>query len=191
MKTLDEQTALAIVFANIKRKKRTEDLVTVAEAFDQLVRLYGSQRAVAEKVGLRSPEMVREFLKILSLPAEVKQLVRTRKIDRVDVAYRISMLPSRQEQIKAAKEHAGLSTDDVRDVKRLMSSQGTSVEESKKRVLESRLRGLHVFVMDFDDEEYKQLISQARQERIDPAELVKDVVRRWLGKARRRGKRNN
>jgi len=191
MKTLDEQTALAIVFANIKRKKRTEDLVTVAEAFDHLVALYGSRRVVAEKVGLRSPEMVREFLKILSLPPEVKQLVRTRRIDRLDVAYRISMLPSRRDQIKAATERAGLSTDDVRDVKRLMSNQGMSAEQAKKKVLDSRLRGLHVFVMDFDDEQYKRLMSQARQERTDPAELVKQVVLKWLDNARRRGRRND
>jgi len=187
MKALDEQRALAIVFANTKRKKRTEDLVTIAEAFDHLVKLYGSRRAAARKVGL-SAEMVREFLKILSLSAEVKQLVRTRKIDRLDVAYKISILPNREEQIKAARQSVGLSTDDVRDVKRLMSSAGMSAEESKKKVLESRLRGLHLFVMDFDDEQYKQLMSQAREERMDPAELVKQVVSRWLEKARRRGK---
>ncbi|MHC4400857.1 MAG: hypothetical protein ACYTG0_14365 [Planctomycetota bacterium] len=191
MKALNEQTALAIVFANTKRKKRTEDLITVAEAFDHLVKLYGSQRATAKKVGFRSPEMVREFLKILSLPAEVKQLVRARKIDRLDVAYRISMLAGREEQIKAARESAGLSTDDMRDVKRLISTAGMSAEESKKKVLESRLRGLHVFVMDFDDEEYKQVISEARRKRMDPAELVKQVVIKWLQGIRRRGKRKD
>jgi hypothetical protein len=188
MKALDEQTALAIVFANTKRKKRTEDLVTVAEAFDRLVRLYRSQRAVANKVGL-STEMVREFLKILSLPAEVKRLVRTRKIDRLDVAYKISVLPNPEEQIKAARQSTGLLTDDLRDVKRLMSSAGMSAEESKKKVLESRLRGLHVFVMDFDDEEYKQLVSHARCMRMNAAEMVKHVVIEWLGRTRGRGKR--
>jgi len=190
MKALDEQAALAIVFANTKRIKRTEDLVTVAEAFHHLVKLYGSQRAVAEKVGLHR-EMVREFLKVLSLPAEVKRLLRTRKIDRLDVAYKISMLPSGAEQIKAAKQSAALSTDDVRDVKRLMSSAGMSAEESKKKVLESRLRGLHVFIMDFDDEEYKQIISEARRKRMNPAELVKQVVVKWLEEARPRGKRKD
>ena len=190
MKALDEQTALAIVFANTRRKKRTEDLVTVAEAFDHLLKVYGSQGAVAKKVGLH-PEMVREFLKILSLPAKVKELVRTRKIDRLDVAYKISMLPNREERIEAARERAGLTTDDVRDVNRLITSAGMSAEESKKKVLESRLRGLHVFVMDFDDEQYKQIISQARRGRTDAAELLKEVVIKWLEKAGRRGERKH
>jgi hypothetical protein len=190
MSALDEQTALGVVFANTKRKKRTDDLVTVAEAFEHLVKLYGSQKAAAKKVGL-SHEMVREFLKILGLSPEVKQLVRTRKIDRLDVAYKISTLPNREEQISAAKQSADLSTDDVRDFKRLMSSAGMSAEESKKKVLESRLRGLNVFVMDFDDEEYKQIISQARHEGMAPAELVKKVVIKSLQQASRRGKRKD
>jgi hypothetical protein len=187
MSVFDEQTARAVVFANTRRKKRTNDLVTVAEAFDHLVKVHGSQKAAAKEVNL-SPEMVREFLKILSLPPEVKQLVRTRKIDRLDVAYKISMLPKREEQIKAARQSADLSTDDVRDVNRLISSTGMSVEESKKKVLESRLRGLHVFVMEFDDGEYKEIISRARHENMAPAELVRKVVIKWLQQARRRGK---
>jgi len=154
------------------------------------VKLYGSRKAAATKVGL-SAEMVREFLKILRLPPKVKRLVRTRKIDRLDVAYKISMLPNGEEQIKAATQSDDLSTDDVRDVRRLMSSASISAQESKRKILESRLKGLHVFVMDFDDDEYNQIISQARREKLAPAELVKQVVLKWLGQARRRGERKD
>ena len=101
------------------------------------------------------------------------------------------MLPNREEQINAARHSAGLSTDDVRDVNRLMSTGGMSAEESKKKVLESRLRGLHVFVIDFDDEEYKQITSEARCKSMDPAELVKEVVMKWLEETRRRGRRKH
>ena len=51
MKQLDEKTARGIVFGNTKRKKRTVDLWTIAEACEYLVGLYGSQKSVAQKVG--------------------------------------------------------------------------------------------------------------------------------------------
>ena len=48
-----------------------------------------------------------------------------------------------------------------------------------------------MFVIDFDDEEYKQIIYQARCESMDAAELVKEVVIKWLRQARRRRKRKD
>ena len=72
MRELDEATALSILFSNTKRKKRDADLLTIAKSCDYLVKLYGSQKAVADKIGLSS-EMVREFLTTLRLPSEVQQ----------------------------------------------------------------------------------------------------------------------
>ncbi len=186
MKKLDEQTALAILFANTKRKKRTEDLVTIAEACEYLVELYGTQKAVAEKVGLSS-EMVREFRKILTLPREVQQMVKNREIDHLDIAYRISMVAEPGRQIEIARQVAKLQSKDLRDVKRLISTAGLSTQESKKKVLESKLKGLHVFVMDFNDEEYRAIIERARERKAVPAELVKQIVIDWLRRASRRG----
>ena len=62
MKKLDEISALQIVFGNIRRKRRKENLVTIAKAFECLVKHYGSQKAVAEKVGI-SRAAVSMFLK--------------------------------------------------------------------------------------------------------------------------------
>ena len=73
-KKLDEESALAILFANTRRKKRKEDLITIARAFEYLVNLYGSKEAVAKRVGL-STEMIREFLTVLKLPREIQKLV--------------------------------------------------------------------------------------------------------------------
>jgi len=179
MRKLDEQTALAILFANTKRKKRTEDLVTIAEACEFLVKRYGTQTAVAQKVGL-SPEMIREFRKLLTLPKQVKDMVRAREIDRLDVAYRISMLGDARKQMQIARQVAKLQSDDVRDIKRLVSSAGMSTRESQEKVLESKLRGLHVFIMDFNDEQYHAIMERARENRMDAAELVRQVVLRWL-----------
>jgi hypothetical protein len=190
MRRFDEDGAMAIVFANTKRKKRTEDLLTVAEAFEFLAGRYGSTRAVAAKVGL-SPEIVREFRKLLTLPEGIKQIVRSRKIDRLDIAYKIATLRNERSQIAGAKEAMGLTTDDVRDMKRLMEAGGLSARESKKQVLESKLKGLHVFVMDFDDATYRGILQEARRCKRPPAELVKGIVLDWVREIRKKGGAND
>ncbi len=190
MKKLDEQSALAVVFANTRRKKRTEDLMAVADAFEFLACLYGSTQAVAKKVGL-SAEMVREFRRLCGLSEPVKELVRNRVIDNLDVAYRIAMVAGARTQSAMAKEAAGLQTDDVRDVKRLVSKTGLTPANSKRKVVASKLKGFHVFVMDFDDAEYRDILQQARLRKIHPAEMVKSIIADWLVKVTkaRSGKR--
>lgn len=179
MKTLDEETALSILFANTKRKKRKEDLITIAESCEYLTKLYGSQKVVAERVGL-STEMIREFLTALKLPEEVQKLISDRKIDSIDIVREISVLQDPSKQIAAAKAFADSLSKDVRDIKRLIKDTSLSVAEAKKAVLESKPKGLHIFMMDFDDETYRAVIEQAKNMKVEPAELVKKIVVDWL-----------
>lgn len=188
MRELDEDTALATIFANTRRKKRTENLLTIAQSFKYLVELYGSQKAVADKVGL-STEMIREFLIVLKLPVEVQQLISSRQIDSVDVAREISAIKDPLKQVVTAKILADALSEDVRDIKRLIKDTNFPIEEAKKIILESKPRGLHIFMMDFDDEIYKLIIKQAKSMKIKPAELVKEIVTDWL-KTKRMVKRN-
>ncbi len=179
MKRLDENTALAIVFGNTKRKKRTADLVTIAQAFEYLMNLYGSQKVLSQKVGL-SAEMIRQFRKVLTLAPEVQEMLKLRRIDSLDVAYRISKISDSQIQIKAAQQVADLQSKDVRDIERLVSTTGMSVRDSKQAVLESKIRDLHIFVVDFTDEEHRAILERARKYKITPAEFIKQVVLDWL-----------
>jgi hypothetical protein len=180
MKEINENTALSILFANTKRKRRQVDLITIAESCGNLAHLYGSQAAVAKRVGLSS-EMIRQFMSLLKLPEQVKNLVSTRKIDRLDVAYRIAMLKEPEKQVAAAKSIANLpSSKDVRDVVRLVTRGGSSVEESARRVMEAKPKGLHIFVIDFDDKTYETLGEKAKDLGISPPELVKQLVEEWL-----------
>ncbi len=178
MKGLNEETALAIVFANTKRKKRKENLLTVAKAFEYLVKLHGSQKAVAEKVGL-STEMIREFLTTLKLPEEIQKLVSDRRIDSIDTIREISALKEPSKQIAATEAFINSLSKDVRDIKRLVKDANVSVKDAKKVVLEAKPKGLHIFVMDFDDEMYRAIIKHARTLKIKPAELVKGIVKDW------------
>lgn len=181
MKELDEKTALAIVFANTKRKKRTADLLCIAQAFDYLFNLYGSQKALSKKVGL-STEIIREFRKILTLAPEVQDMIKSKRIDRLDVAYRISKIDDPQTQIEVAEQAAQLQSKDVRNIERLISSTSLSVKDSQKAVLESKLKDLHVFVVDFSEDDYRDILKRASNAKIPPAELIKQVVLNWLNK---------
>jgi hypothetical protein len=127
--------------------------------------------------------MVREFRKLCGLSEPVKQLVRSRAIDNLDVAYRIAMVTDARTQLAMAKEATGLQSDDVRDVRRLVSRTGLTPASSKRKVIASKLKGLHVFMMDFDDAQYREILRQARLRNLDPAEMVKRVIADWLAKA--------
>jgi len=181
MKKCDEDTALAILFSNTKRKKRIDDLFTIAKACEYLVSLkkYGSQGAVAKKIGL-STEMIRQFLAVLKLPREVQKMFSSRKIDSVDVAKELLALNDPAKQVVAAKALAGSLSKDVRDIKRLIKESKLSAGEAKKVVLDAKPKGLHIFVMDFDDETYGAIRKQAKDMKIEPVELIRGIVTNWL-----------
>lgn len=179
MKEFDEETALSILFGNTKRKKRSADLLTIAENCEYLVKLYGSQKTVAERVGI-STEMIRELLIALKLPTKIQELVAARKIDSIDIIREISALKEPSEQIAAAEALIGSSSKDVRDIKRLVKSANLPAGEAKKTIINAKPKGLHIFVIDFDDGTYQALIKQAKALKIKPAELVRGIVTNWL-----------
>jgi len=179
MRILDENTALAIVFTNIRRKKRSDDLVTIAKSFEYLMKLYGSQNAVAKKVGL-STEMIRQFLAVLKLPKEVQEMFSSRHIDYLDMAKELLALKEPQKQIIAARAFVHSLSEDARDIKRLVKTESVSVKDAKKMILEAKPKGLHIFLMDFDDEMYKAIVGYARTIKVKPAELVRKIVTDWF-----------
>lgn len=181
MKELNEETALAILFTNTKRKKRKDDLITIAKACEYLVNLnkYGSQQAVAKIVGLSS-EMIRQFLSVLRLPKEVQELVSERKIDSVDVVTKIAAINNPKKQTAVAYVFVNSLTKDVRDIKRLVKSENLTIEEAKKTVQEAKPKEMHIFVMDIDDETYRAIMTYAKNLKIKPAELVQEIVMDWL-----------
>jgi len=180
VKGLDEETALSIIYANTKRKKRSVDLLTIARSCEYLVGLYGSQKAVAEQADLHG-EMIRQFMSVLKLPTEVQDLISRRQIDRLDVAYRIAMIKDPAQQIAAARAMADLTlSKDVRDITKLVRKAGSSIEESKKRIIEAKPKGLHIFMMDFKDKTYNSICKKAKERGVGPAELVKQIVEDWL-----------
>ena len=82
----NEIKLLAIIAAGTKRtsKKRKVSILKVAEALEDLHVLHGSRDAVSKIVKL-SPEMVRQFVKLLSLTDEVKMLIKKGLINSIDI----------------------------------------------------------------------------------------------------------
>lgn len=177
---MDEESALAIIFANTKRHKREVDLLVVAECFRLLLRIYKTQGAVAEKTGL-SREMVREFLQILDLPEYVKVLIRSRKIDSIDTAYRLSKVKDEQNLSEIVSKLLNLQTHDLRDVLSTAKENAElSIDAAQDAVLKSKPRNLHVFIIDFSEENYRKIVNTARKQKLTTADLIKTIVNDWL-----------
>lgn len=179
MKKMDEVQALAIIFGNTKRKKRKENLITIAKAFQYLVKVYGSQQAVAQKVGL-SAEMIRQFLTVLKLEPKVQELFLTRQIDSVDTAKELVRLKERDKQIALAQKIANLTSKDARDIKRAVAVDNIRVRDAVRVVLKEKRKRLHLFMLDLEDDVYRGIRKKAKALKTTPAELMKDVIKKWL-----------
>lgn len=187
MKKINEESALALLFSNTKRKKRKTDLITLAKTSEYLINLYGSKKVLAEKLGL-STEMIREFLIALKLPKYIQKSISNREIDSIDTIREISTIKDKNKQILAAKLLINSYSKDVRDIKRLIKNSNITVENAKEVILGEKPKGMHIFVLDFDDEIYDFIKVQSKNMKIDPAELVRNIVKNWIVKKRKKAK---
>jgi hypothetical protein len=92
--------ALALLVANTKCVRRSLDLLQVASLMEKAAGELGGENRLAARLSL-SPEMVRQFLSARRLSPHVAALVRRRKIDGVDVAYRLSLLIPKEQRVVA------------------------------------------------------------------------------------------
>lgn len=155
--------------------------MTIAHAFDYLLNVYGSQKSVASKVGLSS-EMVREFLSILKLPAEVQELVEERTLDSIDVVKQIVAVDNNDLQIALAEQVGSLSTDEVRDLRRLIKTKRLSIPEALKELQDSRPESMNLFVLDLNQEVYDMLVKNAKKQGVQPAEYARDILVKFLSR---------
>ena len=54
------------------------------------------------------------------------------------------------------------------------------IDDAIDIVSKAKPEGFHIFMMDFDDATYSSILSKARSLKIEPAELVKNIVIEWL-----------
>lgn len=160
---MDSQT-LARIAKGTKRKKREINLLDVSKAIKSEYQKTGSLSKVAASVKL-SPEMVRQFLKVCELEEDVRELVRSGSITSVDICYRLSKLPGK-EQVALARQtvEKGLSSGDVRAIVRYKTANPkVPVEKAVRKTLQSKDKAVYVAYLPISEETFKQLCQSATQ----------------------------
>src|ERR1700734_2523187 len=138
-KTLEN--ALAILISSTRSKKRTRSLVEIADWLAFAVAELGSIPAVGDRIGL-SPQMLRQFESVQKLSPSVRRMFSERRLDSVDAAAHLSMLPMK-DQVPVARllAEGKIDTSDVRAVHQQRKSGDTgpideligTVEQSKTK----------------------------------------------------------
>jgi hypothetical protein len=110
------EEALAGIIASTKRVRRKLNLLEIAKKVKIGREALGGLKKLSDAVGI-SEEMLRQFSTVEKLTPAVKNLIAKNIIQGIDVADRLSRLPS-QNQLAVAKEVAkgGLTSDDVRAI---------------------------------------------------------------------------
>ena len=100
------EKALVILLGSTHRNRRKKNLLEVAQQLQIARRILGSQKAVAERIGL-SEEMLREFASVKKLCPFVKEMIEGGHLTSIDVAYRLNMLPDSEQKLVALAYAAG------------------------------------------------------------------------------------
>jgi len=183
----DEVKAFATLVTNLGKKKRTENLLKLAQYCVDLKKLYGSWAKLAEKIKISdershiSPEMLREFGAVMELPVEVKEMVRNNLITSVDIAYRISRLENSEDQIRLAKNvvQRGLSTSDVRAIiEYKIKNPHVRLEDATERVIKSKTKVVtcHVVIMELQKNTIDELKEEAKAKGINIDDLILSML---------------
>jgi len=188
----DEDQAFAILLTNLGKKKRTENLLKIAECCVRLKERYGSWTKLANKIVIGeerahiSAEMLREFGAIWDLPEEIKQMIQKDMITSVDTAYRISRLKNREDdQIKLANAvvERKLSASDVRAVVEYkLKNPHVKIEQAIQRVLESKTRIVtrHIVIMELEKQTFEALRKEAERTKQTPENLAYAILsKKW------------
>ncbi|MCK4785289.1 MAG: hypothetical protein KAV87_16180 [Desulfobacteraceae bacterium] len=108
------ETVIARLIANTRRRKRPNSLIEIARDIRWLQNDLGSLKAVSETIGI-SAHMLGQFLSVEKLCPEVKELVKERKIDLLNVVRYIRGFGAQAQNVIAREVIADqLSANDIR-----------------------------------------------------------------------------
>ncbi len=150
-RTLDEdelEMALAALIRNTRTTRRHLSLPEMARWLDVATEGCGSVSDVAERIGISS-KMLRQFLTVKELAPAVQDLFDERRLDSVDMAVHLRMLPP-EEQVFVGKEAAAgdLSTADVRAIREFRKEHvHAAIEDVVEKVKSTR--NIKQYVIEF------------------------------------------
>ena len=182
---LDEETALATLLLNLKRRKKLTGptLLSSAEAAQYLRGLYKSQAEVARRTSVSS-DIIAALIKTSKLPDDVKQRIREGILG-LDTSWRIGMLKRAGDQSKLAKAVADLNIlgKDVRDIVQYAKrNPQTSIDQCVRRVLESKpvVEKHHLVVMELQDQTFQRLNVEAEKLKTTLKDLTRTIIQNRL-----------
>lgn len=179
---------IALCFANLKGSK-DKDLLGTAQALHRLKRLpeFESNTKLGATFGV-SGEIIREFLALLELPADVQRyfsdgklgLEQGRRLRQVQIARREPLLVR-----TVAEAMLGMNAHQSRHlVSYLLMHREATVSEAKKAIEDARTVTRKTFgiVASLSEEQFGQLKREATKRKQTVNDLVKHIVEVWLGK---------
>lgn len=181
-----ERKLIGIVIVGTLRnwKKRRVNILKVAEALKSLHTLYGSLDKVSKSVKLSS-EMIREFLKLLELTDQVKNLIQKGLINSVDIGYRISKL-HKKDQIVLAKNvvNKNLRSNDIRNIVRYkLDNPSIKINEVMRRVLESKDKKYFVAYLGIEEHTFEELkLKLISKNEIENSKFILDIFNKVIKK---------
>jgi hypothetical protein len=120
------EEALAVLISSTHSKRRLLPLTEITGWLDIAVKKLGGYSAVGERIGLSS-KMLRQFGYVQRLSPSVQHLFETRKLDSVDAATYLAMLPQEEQLPVATSLVSGeIDTSDIRAVAQLRKTVGPS-----------------------------------------------------------------
>ncbi len=181
-KKINEDKTLAILYSNFSgRGKQKNDWIFIAEKLNDLKLIYGSDGKVAKNLGL-SREMVRSTIKLLKLPEEIKQLIRSGKISQ-DLGWRLLAINNQKTQIQVATAIIDLSAHDARDMIRYAKNNPDAPVANQIARLKSSRKNtdkLNLVITTLDDGEYNKLRQLAIKKNKNVNGLISDIVKNWI-----------
>lgn len=185
---INEEKLLGILYANFQgKKKKINDWIFIANKVKELSDHYGSYKKLASYLDVSS-ELLRETLKLLELPKEVQELVRNDKLKH-EVAWRISSVKGKNNQIKIAKRMVGLETHDARNLVRLFrENPKTNIEELKQMLKKSKASVVNYSLVVVPIKQIDQIYlkREANKRKVTLSKLISEnIIPKWLKEAKK------
>jgi len=133
------EDALVALIASTKRTHRKLNLVQIAEKLEIARKGLGSLKNVSKAIGL-STEMLRQFSRVTKIAPEARRFLSQGAIQGVDVADRVSRLPTADQfSVAQAVARGNLNSSDVRAIITFRKDQPKlPISEVISRVMNSR-----------------------------------------------------
>jgi hypothetical protein len=181
MGQLDDKTQAGLLLSVGTRKRwRALDPIESAKQIELMTRKTSIPQ-IAGKLAV-SAETVREFLSLLSLPEEIQELVRTRKIG-IDAGYRLSLINNSKDQQAIAKAIVGdekLKTKEIRGIIQSLKKRNPEMPISECIAIAVKYRPIieeeNVIITGIEKSTFRHLKEISENSRISLDDLIKEIA---------------